>query len=508
MNRPAPLLSIAGHDPTAGAGLTTDLAVWQAMGLHGTSVCTAWTVQDGQGVRDVQPASPQFLREALRAAGGGAPPGAVKLGMLGSEAVAAEVAEFCEACSAPVVWDTVLAAAAGGRSLAALSPHTLQRLARASSVITPNRVEAAQLLGVAAWQASGAPPAEWLRAMREQWLRHGRTRAVVLKGGHAQGAHSVDWLVTRDALHALAVPRLPDGDGGRVHGTGCVYAAALAGMLAQGAGLEQAAVEAQWRTHAAIAQAWRGAGGRAMAHAAARLDSGSLPAWCEAAPAPADAQPFPALPRAPGLYPVLPDADWVLRLLELGVDTLQLRLKQVAGAELRAQLRVAVDAARARGAQLFINDHWREALDAGAFGVHLGQDDLPGADLTALRGAGTRLGVSTHDLHELARAHALRPSYIALGPVWPTTLKVMSHGPLGLARLRDWTARCKPRYSVVAIGGISLQRIAPVMDCAVDGVAMVGALVGATDLPQALRQAQDSVDGALRWRRGLLAPSA
>ncbi|MDE2120981.1 MAG: thiamine phosphate synthase, partial [Betaproteobacteria bacterium] len=147
------------------------------------------------------------------------------------------------------------------------------------------------------------------------------------------------------------------------------------------------------------------------------------------------------------------------------------------------------------------NDHWREALDAGAYGVHLGQEDLPGADLRALRAGGLRLGVSTHELAELARAHAVRPSYIALGPVWPTTLKAMPYAALGLARLRAWTARCKPRYPVVGIGGISLERAQPAMACGLDGVAVVGAVVGAADPGQALRRGQRIVATALRCRQ-------
>ena len=498
------LLSIAGHDPSGGAGIGTDLAVWQAMGLHASSVCTALTVQDARGVRELQPTPLPVLRGALEAARRELRPAAVKLGMLGGAQAAAEVAAFCESIDVPVVWDTVLGAAAGGVPLLQAEPETLRRLVCSSTVITPNRVEAAQLLGLPPWEGEGAPPRAWMRALREQWLQGGRTRAVVLKGGHARGANSVDWLCTSQALVALCVPRLPDGPGGRVHGTGCVYASALAGMLAQGADLEQAAVEAQWRTRAAIAQAWVAPGGRAMAHAAAQPDSGDFPALHSGVPT--ESGVFAPLPRAPGLYPVVPDADWVLRLLELGVDTVQLRAKDLAAAELRAQVRAAAEAARACGAQLFINDHWRDALDAGAYGVHLGQEDLMdlrAQDIESIRGAGLRLGVSTHNPAELARAHALRPSYLALGPVWPTTVKATPHAPLGLARLRALAARCKPLYPLVGIGGISLERAAAALDCGLDGFAVVSAIVGADDPAAAVRRGQAIASAALQWRERL-----
>ncbi len=476
------------------------------MGLHGASVCTALTVQDRSGVRRISCTPLATLRAALAVVRRQAPPAAIKLGMLGSEAIAAEVAGLCEALDVPVVWDPVLGAAAGSRALLRAQPQTLLRLARASHVITPNRVEAAELLALPPWQHEGPPPPAWLRAVRERWLQHGRTQAVVLKGGHAQGGRSIDWVCTRERLVALAVPRLADGAGGRVHGTGCLHASALAGALAQGGDLLQAAVQAQSRTHAAIAGAWIAADGRAMANPAAAPDSSDLPQLYDEL---AQSEAFARLLRPPAWYPVLPDADWVARALEAGAHTVQLRAKGLPEAELRAQVRAAVEAARAHGAQLLINDHWRLALDSGAFGVHLGQEDLPRpADLARLRRAGLRLGVSAHNPAEMARAHSLRPSYIALGPVWPTSAKLLAHPPLGLARLREWVGRCKPLYPVVGIGGISLRRAAAALDCGLDGVAVIGAVLGAADPEQALRQGQDIAQACLHWRGLAAAESA
>ena len=188
-----------------------------------------------------------------------------------------------------------------------------------------------------------------------------------------------------------------------------------------------------------------------------------------------------------GFYPVVPTANWVLRLLGCGVRTIQLRAKAVdhSAQTLEREVRAAVEAGRAvPGAQVFINDHWQLALDAGAYGVHLGQEDLDTADLNALRAAGLRLGLSTHTLAELARAHAVGPSYLAIGPIYPTTLKVMPYEPVGLERLKAWVPHAAP-YPVVAIGGISLERLPGVIACGVDGVAVVSAVTLAADPQQA-----------------------
>ncbi|WP_168920703.1 thiamine phosphate synthase [Polaromonas vacuolata] len=179
-----------------------------------------------------------------------------------------------------------------------------------------------------------------------------------------------------------------------------------------------------------------------------------------------------------GFYPVVPTADWVQRLLSWGVRTVQLRIKETdhSPEEIVRQVQAAVAAGRSiAGAQVFINDHWQLALDAGAYGVHLGQEDLDSADITALRHAGLRLGLSTHTPAELARAHAVQPSYLAIGPVYPTTLKVMPYAPVGLEQLQVWAKLGAP-YPVVAIGGISLDRMPGVLACGVQGVAVVSAV--------------------------------
>lgn len=199
---------------------------------------------------------------------------------------------------------------------------------------------------------------------------------------------------------------------------------------------------------------------------------------------------FAPLTHRIGFYPVLPTADWVVRLLGWGVRTIQLRIKAAdhTPADIARQVRAAVEAGRAvPGAQVFINDHWQLALEAGAYGVHLGQEDLDTADIEALRAAGLRLGLSTHTPAELARAHAVRPSYLAIGPIYPTTLKVMPYAPVGLEQLAAWAPQAAP-YPVVAIGGISLERLPGVLACGVDGVAVVSAVTLAADPQQAALQ--------------------
>ena len=192
---------------------------------------------------------------------------------------------------------------------------------------------------------------------------------------------------------------------------------------------------------------------------------------------------FPTLIAPIGFYPVVPTADWVQRLLGWGVRTIQLRIKAAdhTPEQIAVEVHAAIEAGRSvAGAQVFINDHWQLALDGGAFGVHLGQEDLGVADIETLRSVGLRLGLSTHTPAELARAHAVQPSYLAIGPIYPTTLKKMPYEPVGLERLALWLPHAAP-YPVVAIGGISLERLPGVMACGVSGAAVVSAVTLAAD---------------------------
>jgi thiamine-phosphate pyrophosphorylase len=192
---------------------------------------------------------------------------------------------------------------------------------------------------------------------------------------------------------------------------------------------------------------------------------------------------FAPCPMRLGLYAVLPDAAWVGRMARAGVPTLQLRFKSADARAIEGEVRAAVEAVRGTRALLFINDHWRPAIEAQAYGVHLGQEDLDAlgpADLEAIRSAGLRLGVSTHGYAEMLRADRASPSYIAMGAVYPTTLKRMATAPQGVARLAAY-ARLMRGYPQVGIGGIDAARMPEVLATEVGSVAVVRALVADPD---------------------------
>ncbi|SUB83825.1 Thiamine-phosphate synthase [Pragia fontium] len=202
--------------------------------------------------------------------------------------------------------------------------------------------------------------------------------------------------------------------------------------------------------------------------------------------------PLPDTPFLPteknlGLYPVVDTLEWLERLLNAGVTTIQLRIKDKQESDVEAIIRQAIELGKRFNARLFINDYWRLAVKHGAYGIHLGQEDLLTSDLKAIHQAGLRLGVSTHDDQELVWAVAIRPSYIALGHIFPTQTKDMPSAPQGLQELKRHVASI-PDYPTVAIGGISIDKVDAVLDCGVGSIAVVSAITQAPDWQQATAQ--------------------
>ena len=171
-------------------------------------------------------------------------------------------------------------------------------------------------------------------------------------------------------------------------------------------------------------------------------------------------------------YPIVDSAAWVARLTGCGARLVQLRIKDKDQAWVRQETREALGTCARAGAVLVVNDFWRVAIDEGAPWVHLGQGDLNHADIGAIRKAGLRLGVSTHDDAELERALAFDPDYVALGPIYPTRLKAMAFAPQGLERIGEWKHRVGAT-PLVAIGGLTVERAKLCLAAGADIVSVV-----------------------------------
>lgn len=194
-------------------------------------------------------------------------------------------------------------------------------------------------------------------------------------------------------------------------------------------------------------------------------------------------------------YPIVPDTEWLARLLPKGVKLVQLRIKERPEGVIPAEIAKALTLCADYRCQLVVNDYWREAIAAGASFVHLGQEDLTAADLLAIKAAGIKIGISTHNHEELDRALAAEPDYVALGPIYTTTLKTMPWAPQGLPRLAEWRSRVA--CPLVAIGGITLSRAPIVLAAGADSVAVITDIV-TSQAPE--ERVQNWVEATAPWR--------
>lgn len=481
--------SIAGTDSSGGAGLAADQRALDAWpDTHFCGVVAAVTAQNSQAVTHVEPLPVHVLDAQLAALQDDMPPAALKTGLLGGPAQMDCVARWVDRlreqdAGLPLVVDPVLAASSGASFAndAAIRVYREALIPRAT-LITPNRREAALLLGRGPLLQHEVPAAaRALRALGAQ--------AVCITGGDAQdAAHgdaealALDWLDSDLAQGWLALPRIGTAN---THATGCTFASSAAAALAQGFVAADAVVWAKMAaTHALRHGRAAGRGpGQVLARPGFHAEPDLLPRM-SLNEAPVFGATRAQRPAPLGLYALVESAERARAALAAGVQTLQLRIKTPADATsawwlaLRAQVQRTAELCAATGARLFVNDHWQLAAAFGAYGTHLGQEDLLAlgeGERAALAASGLALGVSSHSLWELARARSLSPAYIACGPVWPTLTKAMPWKPQGLDNLRWWCAMAG--VPVVAIGGLlEPAQLAEAAACGADGVCVVRGL--------------------------------
>lgn len=471
--------TIGGSDPSGAAGIQADLKTCQSLGVHGATALTAVTAQGLSAFRSLQAMSSLRLDDQLEALALDLPPSAIKVGMLATKENVERLAIWLDRFRVPTVVDPVLWSSSGATLI---EPEGIDLLVRKifpmATIVTPNIPEAERLTGLAIRSDLD------MERATEAILALGAPR-VLLKGGHStfDGEAAVRDLY-RDGTQMfwLSSPRHE----AKVRGTGCAFASATAAMLARGEDIQDAVVAA--RAYVA----------RGIRESKARATSPSLFAH---SPWPPSASDFPLAsrhattssfdfpstgPTPLGFYPIVDRADWIDRLVKIGTKTIQLRCKDLQGDALRNEVERSIAICRAAGTRLFINDHWRLAIELDAYGVHLGQEDLEEADLSAIAQAGLRLGISTHSYHEAAVAKGIAPSYVALGPIFATTCKSMRFGPQGLARISEWCSLFD--QPLVAIGGLTRAHARQARKLGADGVAVISDVTRAIDPEASARE--------------------
>lgn len=497
INKPL-ILTIAGSDNTCGAGIQADITTISNLGCQPASVITAVTAQNPMGVHKINAMPVEVIKTQLDSICDIKIPDVIKIGLLTNNQQVTFISDWLASFNNQkplVVYDPVAIASSGGELTEQdILPTVIEKLFPQVDVITPNAHEAQQITGeyIISWDSLTAVANKFHQLSIPD---------VVLKGGHFDLHHDycVDMLQTELSNkeiknYWLASEKINTK---QMHGTGCTFASAIACFI----GLNYHIRDAFMLTKAYI-------------NKSLSLSSASPFHSLTRSSFPSEKQYFPQVlvndsPLALeldwyqyeqlnyingfaecdepelGLYPVIDSLDWLERLLKLGVKTIQLRIKHLAGDILKSTLVRGIALAKQYKAQLFINDHWQLAIELGAYGVHLGQEDMNSANTQAIQQAGLRLGISTHGHYELLKMQQLKPSYLAIGAIFPTITKDMTGQIQGLTALKQLVPLLEGT-PVTAIGGINLERAPSVLATGVKSIAVVTAITEAEKPEQAV----------------------
>lgn len=515
-NKKPIIWTISGSDCSGGAGIAADIKTGHALGIEVCHLITANTVQNSTSLLSVNATSIKILQQQVDALYEDKTPTIIKIGLIANteqvQWLAATVAMLKQKNKLLItIYDPVGQASVGG-NFNTLSLAELTLLLKQVDITTPNINEAKALAATTGTSATLA-----------QKIYHDfAINAVIVKGGHTDHNNACIDLCyyqlntikqdnqdkTQHTIsYQISSPRLTNHYS---HGGGCSFATALASFLAQGYLLRDAFTLSK----AFINQ------GLASTTLLSAISDHQYYGPFEQLTWPHESQYFPQvcddlshkyqhlLPfndlslqgEKLGLYPVVDSLYWLERLLPLGLNIIQLRIKNLAQDELEQVIIAAVALTKSYKTRLFINDYWQLAIKHGAYGVHIGQEDLIDADLTQIQQAGLRLGISTHGCYEFLLAQQLQPSYLAIGAIFPTKTKNMTGQIQGIDNLNQLLALRQPsneisvqqegrkQIPVVAIGGISLERAPQVLTTGVDSIAVVTAITEAKSPEAAVKQ--------------------
>ncbi|NKB24915.1 MAG: bifunctional hydroxymethylpyrimidine kinase/phosphomethylpyrimidine kinase [Kiritimatiellae bacterium] len=467
--------TIAGSDSSGGAGIQSDLKTFNALEVHGCSILTAITAQNLENVIGIEYLSVSVLNDQWESLIESLAPTAIKIGMPGNRLAIEYIAGKISSRNFFTVIDPVMAATSG-HHLIEPEIHEIFTacLLPLADLLTPNILEAETLLKIKIESYQD------IEAAAVRLLDFG-PKSVLIKGGHVGGKYSQDFWTNRKQKAWLTSPRLKTS---YTHGTGCALSSAIAACRGLGLpGIDALIIAKAYVTQGLKKSYALGNGQGTLLHQGWPDHSDTFPYLSTTIQESAKRVSFPNCGEEPiGLYPIVDRVEWVKKLLSLGVATIQLRIKDLKGQERENEILLSIEYARKIKSRLFVNDQWELAIKYGAYGVHLGQDDLETVDIHTLAQSGLRLGISTHSYAEIARAIAYQPSYIALGTLFETGSKVMDYPPLGLERFKQM--RKLIPTPTVAIGGINLESASHVLEAGADGLAVISNVRYANDLPK------------------------
>ena len=468
------LLSVAGSDSCSGAGIQRDTQVCHDLGVHPLNVITAITAQNAHKVFSIEAVSDEMFKSQLTALRYDFNITVVKSGMIATINQVKELSKFLDKRKDIIyICDPVMISTSGyslmeNNVIDAIKKQLLPR----ADIFTPNLYEAQYLLKLSLSEDVSDPD---MISMSYELMNVYGIKGVLLKGGHnIKGSYAVDYFCSISNKFWLKSDRYLNKF--NTHGSGCALASAIGSFLVKGHDTNNSIVLAKAYVGQAIKMAQK-----ISVKGSYFLKSTGFPANKETFPEAyfgiGDTNLNFKKIKNIGMYPIVDSSQWVLRLAKEGVKTIQLRIKDKPSNHIEDEIIKSIQYQHEYGLNLFINDHYKLAIHHGAFGVHLGHEDVMNIYnndrncFAEMSNKNMAIGLSTHDYYELSIATSISPSYIALGPIFPTDTKKMKFKPQGINRISEW--KSLTNIPIVAIGGIKENHIPEIMKTGADGIAFV-----------------------------------
>ncbi|MCJ8314360.1 MAG: thiamine phosphate synthase [Saccharospirillaceae bacterium] len=458
--------TIAAQDSAGISGISADVRVFESFNCHVCQITTAVTAQSIDDSVSIQKIDANIIKDQLNVLLKSHRPDAIKIGVLIDKSQVDVIVDFLAEhnLNIPIVFDPVLSATSG-LEFNVLTLNDLKPLLKFVTVFTPNTDELSIL-------SNGGTQA----------ILDCAVKALYLKGGHTDLSvdYFVDQLITNNSPN-LYFHNLKQNK--KIRATGCSFSSLLAVYL-----MDYPVNDAVTMANASLQKSIKTSEYKINGFNILKSFSKSI-----------DLNDYPDVSHcilktqnkafelcAPlELYPVVDSVLWIKKLAQWGVKTLQIRIKDQTGEELENSIKQATLICKEHDIQFFVNDYWQLAIKYNAYGVHLGQEDIQVADIELIRKAGVKIGISTHGETEFCIAKSIKPSYIAIGAIFPTDTKEVQ--VVGLDNLSKWVEVLTPNYPLCAIGGIGFKNIKTVLDSQVGSVALVSAICSANEPQKATK---------------------
>jgi len=476
-NKNLPIVwSIAGSDSGGGAGIQADLKTMNILGVHGCSIITASTAQNTVSVTDIHNIPLNHISSQYKALKKDLPAKAIKIGMLAKGNIIKKIFDLLSNIpNIPIILDPVMISSSGSLLLDFNSIEMIKKLLfPIAELITPNLFETEILCNRKIKSIID------VEKSAEQILENG-AKSVIIKCGNNNKFWASDFFLDKSKKYWFNIPKIQNI---QTHGLGCAFSAAIASARALDFDLKSSVVLAKMF----ITQGIR-LSKKISLYGYTPINNVSYPKFEQDIPLVSNI-PISKIPQSFSrykntnnnieLYPIVSSLQELKMLSETGCTIFQLRIKEIKSQKkLEEEIFNAIKFAKFKKIKLFINDYWKLAIEMQAYGIHLGQDDITTADLNLIKNKNIKLGLSTHNFFEIAIAHYIKPSYISIGPIFPTKTKVMPYKEQGIERLKYWKSVLD--YPIIAIGGINKKNIHLVKETKISGISIISGILNAKD---------------------------